>query len=96
MNSTSQSQLVRRRIDEPTRQPYAEAFDRYLIERGYAGDTVRAYLGYASHFLRWTQRNGLALLGVDEAVVTQFLVDHLPHCDCGWPTRACSLWISSP
>jgi site-specific recombinase XerD len=27
------------------------------------------------------------LLGVDEAVVTQFLVDHLPHCNCGWPTR---------
>jgi integrase/recombinase XerC len=88
MNSTSQSQLVRRRVDEPAQQPYADAFDRYLIERGYAGDTVRAYLSYASHFLRWTQRNGLALLGVDEAVVTQFLVDHLPHCNCGWPTRS--------
>ena len=88
MNSTSQSQVVRRRIDEPAQQPYADAFDRYLIERGYARDTARAYLGYASHFLRWTQRNGLDLVRIDEAIVTQFLVDHLPHCNCGWPTRS--------
>lgn len=87
MNSTSQNQLVPCRVDEPARQPYVDAFDRYLIERGYARNTVRAYLGYASHFLRWTQRSGLVLLRVDEAVITQFLVDHLPHCNCGWPTR---------
>jgi integrase/recombinase XerC len=88
MNSTSQIHPVPCRIDEPVHQSYTDAFDRYLIDRGYAGDTVRAYLSYASHFLRWTQRNGLALFGVDEAVVTQFLVDHLPHCNCGWPTRS--------
>jgi hypothetical protein len=87
MNSTKQSQLVRRRIDEPAQEPCADAFDRYLIERGYARKTVRAYLGYASHFLQWTQRNGLDLLEIDEAVVTQFLDDHLSRCDCGWPTR---------
>ena len=87
MNSTSQYQLVPCRVDEPEHEPYADAFDRYLIERGYARDTVRAYVGYASHFLRWTQRDGLDLLGIDEAVVTQFLVDDLPHRDCGWPTR---------
>ena len=58
MNSTSQIHPVPRRIDEPAQQPYTDAFDRYLIERGYARNTVRAYLGYASHFLRWTQRSG--------------------------------------
>ena len=50
MNSTSQYQLVPCRVDEPEHEPYADAFDRYLIERGYARDTVRAYVGYASHF----------------------------------------------
>lgn len=87
MNSTSQYQLVPRRVNEPAQQPYADAFDRYLIERGYARNTIRAYLGYGSHFLRWMQRNGLDLLEIDEAVVVEFLDDHLPHCDCGWPTR---------
>lgn len=87
MNSTSQIHPVPRRIDEPVQQPYTDAFDRYLIERGYARNTVHAYLGYASHFLRWTQRSGLDLRRVDEAVVAQFLDDHLPHCNCGWPTR---------
>ncbi len=90
MNSTSQIQPVPRCIDEPgqpPQPPHIDAFNRYLIERGYARNTKRAYLGYASHFLRWTQRSGLDLLGVDEAVVTRFLVDHWAHCDCGWPPR---------
>ena len=46
MNSIGQIHPVPRRIDEPVQQPYTEAFDRYLIERGYARNTVRAYLGY--------------------------------------------------
>jgi site-specific recombinase XerD len=88
MNSTSQIHPVPRRTDEPVQQPCTDAFDRYLIERGYARNTVHAYFGYASHFLRWTQRSGLDLGRVDEAVVAQFLDDHLPHCNCGWPTRS--------
>ena len=87
MNSTSQYQLVPPRVIEPAHQPYADAFDRYLIERGYARNTIRAYLGYGYHFLRWMQRNGLDLLEIDEAAVAQFRDNHLPHCDCGWPTR---------
>jgi integrase/recombinase XerC len=74
-------------VDEPTHRPCIDALERYLIERGYAWSTVRAYLGNASHLLRWTQRSGLDLSKVDEVVVTQFLGDHLPHCNCGWPTR---------
>lgn len=87
MNSTSQHQPVSSCVKKPAQQPYANAFNRYLIERGYARNTTSAYLRYGSHFLRWTQRSGLDLLKVDEAVVAQFLDDHLPHCDCGWPTR---------
>jgi integrase/recombinase XerC len=33
------------------------------------------------------QRSGLDLRRVNEAVLAQFLDDHLPHCDCGWSTR---------
>lgn len=87
MNSTSQIHPVPYRIDELAQQAHADAFERYLIERGYARNTARSYLGHASHFLRWTQRSGLDLHRIDEAVIARFLDDHLPHCNCGWPTR---------
>jgi hypothetical protein len=45
MDSTSQIKLVARGIELPAQQPYTDGFDRYLIERGYARNTVRAYLG---------------------------------------------------
>jgi hypothetical protein len=45
MNSTSQYQLVPRHVNESAQQLYADAFDRYLIKRGYARNTIRAYLG---------------------------------------------------
>ncbi len=84
MSSTSQIQRIPHRIDETAQQPYTDAFDRYLIERGYARSTARAYLGHASHFLLWTQRSGLDLRRVDEAVTARFLDDHLspnpPRC----------------
>ncbi len=87
MNSTVWIDPALHLGDEPAWQPYADAFDRYLIDRGYARNTARAYLGHASHFLRWTRRSKLDLLKIDEAVVAQFLDGHLPHCDCGWPTH---------
>ena len=87
MDSTVCIEPASRVDNEPTHRPFIDAFERYLIERGYARSTVRAHLGYASHFLRWAQRSGLDLNKVDEAVVAQFLGDHLSHCNCGWPTR---------
>jgi integrase/recombinase XerC len=87
MSSTRQIQRIPHRIDETAQQPYTDTFDRYLIERGYARNTARAYLGHASHFLLWTQRSGLDLRRIDEAVIARFVDDHLPHCNCGWQTR---------
>jgi integrase/recombinase XerC len=86
MSSTSQIQGIPHRIDETLPQPYTAAFDRYLIERGYARNTARTYVGHASHFLLWTQRRGRDLGKIDEAVIAQFVDDHVPHCNCGWPT----------
>jgi integrase/recombinase XerC len=87
MDSTSQIQVVPRLVDEPAQQPCTDALKRYLIERGYARNTLSAYVGYAAHFLRWTQRSGVDLRGTDETLVAQFLDDHLSHCTCGWPRR---------
>lgn len=87
MNSTSQIHPVPRHVDEPAQQAHTDAFARYLIERGYAGTTAHAYVSHASHFLRWTQRSELDLRRIDETVIAHFLDDHLPHCNCGWPTR---------
>ena len=87
MNSTTQIEPVPRLIDEPAQRPCTDAYKRYLTERGYARNTVCAYLGCAAHFLQWTQRDQLDLHRVDETLVAQFLDDHLPHCTCGWPTR---------
>ena len=87
MDSTVLNEPAAHLIDEPAQQPYADALDRYLIERGYARSTARAYLGHASHFLRWAQRAEVDLRSIDEMVVARFLDDHLPHCNCGRSTR---------
>ena len=77
MSSTSQIQRIPNRIDEPAQQAHADAFERYLIERGYARNTARAYLDHASHFLRWTQRSDLDERRIDQAVIARFLDDPL-------------------
>jgi len=87
MDSTSQFQTVPRCIEEHAQQSGTDALKRYLTERGYARGTLGTYLGQAAHFFRWAQQSGLDVHRVDEALVAQFLDDHLPHCTCGWPTR---------
>jgi len=87
MESTSQLQVVPRRVEEPGQQSCTDALKRYLIERGYARNTQGAYLGYAAHFFRWAQQSGFDVYRVDEMLVAQFLDDHLPHCTRGGPTR---------
>jgi len=52
MDSTIRIEPPPSLIDEPAHGPYTDALRRYLIERGHAAHTVRAYLGCAAHFLR--------------------------------------------
>jgi site-specific recombinase XerD len=87
MDSTSQLQVIPRRIEERPQHPGTEALKRYLTERGYARHTLEGYLGHAAHFLRWMQQGEIDVCRADELLVTQFLDEHLPHCTCGWPTR---------
>ena len=73
MDSTVCTEPASHAANEPRHRPRIDALERYLIERGYARNTVRAYLGYGSHFLQWTQRSGLDLRRVDDKVVAEFL-----------------------
>jgi site-specific recombinase XerD len=74
-------------LDEHLRQAHISALKRFLTERGYASHTVYAYLDCVTHFSQWAERSDPDLARIDEAVVAQFIEDHLPHCKCGWPTR---------
>jgi integrase/recombinase XerC len=75
-------------LDEHLRQPHINALKRFLTERGYASHTVYAYLDCVAHFSQWAERTDPDLARIDEAVVAQFIDDHLSHCKCGWPTRS--------
>lgn len=77
-----------RQLREHLRQPHIGALKRYLAERGYAPHTAYAYVDCVAHFSQWAERTDPDLARIDEAVVAQFLDDHLCHCKCGWPTRS--------
>lgn len=87
MKSTTQTAPASRRIDESSQRLLTDALMRYLVERGYARPTISAYVGHAGHFLRWVKLSHLEFLQIDEKFVSQFLDNHLLHCNCGLPTR---------
>ena len=65
--------------------PHVDAFTHFLTERRYAGVTVSTYLGCLAHFARWTNHCGTDIHDVNKVVVSSFLNDHLPVCDCARP-----------
>ncbi|MFZ0927197.1 MAG: site-specific integrase [Syntrophobacteraceae bacterium] len=62
-----------------------ERFGQYLIDRGHAARSARAYLRCAEHFERWfaSGSTGVQILG--EPAVAMFLKNHLPACICSSP-----------
>lgn len=88
MNSTTQIAPASRRIDEPAQKLLTDALMRYLVERGYARQTISAYVGNAGDFLRWAKQSRLDLSRIDETIATRFLNDQLMHCTCERPTRS--------
>ena len=88
MNSTRR--LHRKSTDwllESQLAPYIDTFTHYLSERCYASHTIGTYLGCVAHFGRWMSQCRLDIHRIDEAVVRQFLDDHLPRCDCAIAVR---------
>jgi site-specific recombinase XerD len=71
--------------------PYVLIYLDYLTECRYADETSEHHLAGLSHLGLWMGLNHFCIEELDEALVTQFLDDHLPNCDCPRPicqTRA--------
>jgi site-specific recombinase XerD len=60
----------------------ADAYLRFLFERGYATQTIRIYLESITHFAHWCARHRIGLLEINEGVVKRFLDRHLSLCRC--------------
>lgn len=60
----------------------ADAFIRYLTERGYAEGTINSYFGSVAHFLHWLSRQRTGSREINEVRINRFLDRHLPHCRC--------------
>jgi integrase len=65
--------------------PYVDAFRHHLTEGGYPSRRVAAYLACIAHFARWPTPRHPDIRQINEALVKEFLDEHLPCCDCAWP-----------
>ena len=62
--------------------PHVDTFTRYLTDRGCAENTLSRYLGALAHFAQWMSQINADIRQINEVVVSTFLNDHLPVCDC--------------
>jgi site-specific recombinase XerD len=62
--------------------PHVDAFKQYLIERGYAATTFTHCVRSITHFAQWVHGRRLRIQRIDEAVVAEFLDEHLARCAC--------------
>lgn len=62
--------------------PHVDAFKQYLIERGYAATTFTHCVRSITHFAQWVHSRRLRIQRIDEAVVAEFLDEHLARCAC--------------
>jgi integrase/recombinase XerD len=59
-----------------------DSYADYLRRRGYCAGTVQVHVSSVGHFAYWLTRCGIQLSRVDEALVHQFVTEHLPVCTC--------------
>ena len=67
--------------------PHAGAVKQHFADGRYATTTVASYLIDIAHFARWARSKRLDLRRINEASVTEFLDQHLPHCRCEGSVR---------
>lgn len=60
-------------------------YRKWLEERGYAPGTSRAYILCLTHFANWATELGLTCEALSCSIITQFIDEHLPICDCPRP-----------
>jgi site-specific recombinase XerD len=70
------------RLAEGPLAPHVDAFKQYLTDRGYAANTFANCVGSIAHFAQWIHGRRLRVQRIDEAVVAEFLDEHLPRCHC--------------
>lgn len=63
-------------------EPSADAYVAYLQRHGYAATSVRGYLRCVEHLAYWLSARRIPLRRLDDALVRQFLSEHLPACSC--------------
>jgi integrase/recombinase XerC len=59
-----------------------DAYRQHLTDGGYAAGTIARYLSGLAHLSQWMQRGRMRIERIDDALVTEFLDDHLPRCRC--------------
>jgi hypothetical protein len=65
--------------------PYVLVYLDYLTKSRYSDETTEHYLAGLAHLGLWMGLNHRSIGEFDEAIVTQFLDEHLPNCDCPRP-----------
>lgn len=83
----SSSALVRQWFADSPLSFNADAYVRYLVERGYADRTIKGYFNCVAHFAHWSKAQQVGLVDIDEALVNRFMADHLPVCRCAMQCR---------
>jgi len=81
--------LVRRDwLVESLLSPLVAPYIDYLRTQRYGENTIRAYLKALAHFSHWGHEEGFGLPDINETLITRFIHDHLPACNCPTP-RTC-------
>jgi len=80
-------------LDKGSIAPHVAAYKQYLSDRGYAATTFANCVGSVAHFAQWFRGRRLRVQRIDEALVAEFLDEHLPRCRCTRPVLRdrCSL-----
>ena len=62
--------------------PHVDAYKKFLTDGGYAATTYSNCIGSVAHFAQWLHGRRLRIRSLNEAVVVEFLDEHLPLCGC--------------
>ena len=74
-------------LDEGPLALHGRAYKQYLIDRACAPSTFGSCLGGVAHFVQWLGQRRIGVQHIDEAVVAEFLNEHLPRCRCAEPVQ---------
>jgi integrase/recombinase XerD len=69
----------------------ADAYVRYLTERGYAAESIKGYFRSVAHFVHWLTQRRFRARDICESLIDRFLDRHLPGCRCApqcWRARS--------